>query len=274
VSPGSPVRPERSWAHWSSAFASRSATHIPYAVRPGRAESLRPGHMGVARGDGEAPNHLAGDTGAPTADATPGAPDRTKYVTHTPPGMPGACDTVHPIVSMFAKTMCLLSSCEPLRYASACHARRARIHGIFTVGGWTGTGWRLRLRPPRRVRVRLHVDLAHRPVPGSFRGGIAGARGLFVEAVHAQRAVAALREPVTGRAGQRRPARSTCEGLPGGLPVPCCPRSLPLRCGRAADGAEWGRDCRAAGWCRTNGSAHGPWSPPVRRCRRWAAGAA
>ncbi|GAA3475916.1 hypothetical protein GCM10018966_004430 [Streptomyces yanii] len=70
--------------------------------------------MGVAGGDGEAPNHLAGDTGAPTADTTPGVPDRTENATHTPPGMPAAHRAVHPIVFMFTKTMCRPSSCEPL----------------------------------------------------------------------------------------------------------------------------------------------------------------
>ncbi|GAA3483085.1 hypothetical protein GCM10018966_076170 [Streptomyces yanii] len=73
--------------------------------------------MGVAGGDGEAPNHLSGDTGAPTADTTPGVPDRTENVTHTPPGMPEARRAVHPIVPMIAKTMCRPNSCEPLRAA-------------------------------------------------------------------------------------------------------------------------------------------------------------
>ncbi|GAA3483353.1 hypothetical protein GCM10018966_078850 [Streptomyces yanii] len=70
--------------------------------------------MGVAGGDGEAPNHLAGDTGAPTADTTPGVPDRTENVTHTPPGIPEARRAIHPIAPMFTKTMCRPSSCEPL----------------------------------------------------------------------------------------------------------------------------------------------------------------
>ena len=125
MSPGSQARPERCWARWSSAFASRSATHIPYAVRPGRAASLRPGPMGVARGDGEAPHHLAGDTGAPTADATPGVPDRTENITHTPPAMPTDRRTVHSIVPMFAKAACVHSSCEPsvhFRHAIAADA--------------------------------------------------------------------------------------------------------------------------------------------------------
>jgi hypothetical protein len=38
--PGSPAHPERSWAHWSSAFASWSATHIACAVRAKWADSL------------------------------------------------------------------------------------------------------------------------------------------------------------------------------------------------------------------------------------------
>jgi hypothetical protein len=70
--PCSPPRPERSWTLWSSAFAAWAATHITHAVRPRRVESLRPGHVGMARGDGEAPNQLAGEAGAPTADAAPG----------------------------------------------------------------------------------------------------------------------------------------------------------------------------------------------------------
>lgn len=43
----------------------------------------RPGHMGTARGDGEAPNHHSGGAGAPTAGAVPGVPDRTATVART-----------------------------------------------------------------------------------------------------------------------------------------------------------------------------------------------
>ncbi|MER6081569.1 alpha-L-fucosidase [Streptomyces sp. NPDC001833] len=71
---------------------------------------LRPGHVDVARGDGEAPNHLAGGTGAPTADATPGVPGRKGHVTHfLPCRIAGRC-TVHSIVVTFAKEACLLRS--------------------------------------------------------------------------------------------------------------------------------------------------------------------
>ncbi|MFB9576879.1 hypothetical protein, partial [Streptomyces yanii] len=45
---------------------------------------------------------------------TPGVPDRTENVTHTPPGIPAAHRAVHPIVPMFTKTTCRPSSCEPL----------------------------------------------------------------------------------------------------------------------------------------------------------------
>ncbi|MFD9327154.1 hypothetical protein [Streptomyces sp. NPDC060065] len=114
LSPGSPARPERSWAHWSSAFASWAATHIPYAVRSRWADSLRPGHVGVAIGDGEAPNHLTGGAGAPTADATPGVPDRIENVTHPLLGIPTDRHAAHSIVPMFTKTTCSPSSCEPL----------------------------------------------------------------------------------------------------------------------------------------------------------------
>ena len=35
---------------------------------------MRPGHVGTAKGDGEAPNHLSGGAGAPHAGTAPGVP--------------------------------------------------------------------------------------------------------------------------------------------------------------------------------------------------------
>ena len=134
MSPDSPARPERFWAHWSSAFASWAATHIPYAVRPRWAEFLRPGHVGVTKGDGEAPNHLAGGTGAPIADTTPGVPSRAEHTTHAPPGIPPDRHTGHPIVRICAKMMCTPSSYGPL-LPGGCLPGAARA--FRTVFLWT-----------------------------------------------------------------------------------------------------------------------------------------
>jgi hypothetical protein len=46
---------------------------------------------------------------------------------------------------------------------------------FLTVAG-CGRSRRFRVHPPRRVCVGPHVDVAHRPVPGSCRGDRAGPR--------------------------------------------------------------------------------------------------
>ncbi|MFK0104306.1 alpha-L-fucosidase [Streptomyces sp. NPDC091217] len=97
---------------------------------------LRPGHVDVARGDGEAPNHLAGGTGAPTADATPGVPDRKEYVTHLQPRCITGRRTVHSIVVTCAKGACL-----PQIYASAAPPMGHAPRNPYTLEPLPYTGY-------------------------------------------------------------------------------------------------------------------------------------
>ncbi|WP_449657707.1 glycosyl hydrolase family 95 catalytic domain-containing protein [Streptomyces acidicola] len=63
-----------------------SDTHPVRGPIPGGRFPVRPGHMGTARGGGEAPNHHSGGAGAPHAGAVPGVPDRTITLTRSAQG--------------------------------------------------------------------------------------------------------------------------------------------------------------------------------------------
>ncbi|MDQ0905172.1 hypothetical protein QFZ22_001157 [Streptomyces canus] len=82
---------------------------------PGGRFPARPGQMGTARGDGEAPNHHSGGAGAPHAGAVPGVPGRTITIGRTAQDAASQKADHHTIELNSPCTRSPSSSWQPLR---------------------------------------------------------------------------------------------------------------------------------------------------------------